>query len=253
MIKKYIIYIHTFKSTDKSYIGYTSLTMEKRLHKHILNCYANHDSKFYRAIRKYGVADIESKILFECMCKEDAIKKEIEMIEKYDTFFNGLNETIGGDGGWIIPNEKLENWKKTKSQRMSGEKNPAFSGIKDNEILEKAYEYFLKNKNLPIRQWQKYSHIEYNFPASYSKFRFNEYGSGIKGFKNAMKEIYHLENQNFKYIRSKEHNIKLSLPLKGKHWYINIHTGQRKQFFENDIDRKEWLTLKEMKEIKNGN
>lgn len=255
MNRKYIIYIHTFKSTNKSYIGYTSLTIEKRLNKHVLNCKAGHDSKFYRAIKKYGIADLDSKVLCECKNKEDAIQKEIEMIKNFDTFQNGLNETIGGDGGWIIPDSKLQNWKKTKSERMSGEKNPTYSGIKDIEILEKAYDYFIKNHNLPVRKWQVFSSNEYNFPKSYSKFRFKEYGSGLKGFKNAMKEIYSLKDSDFKYVITEEHILNLLNSSKGKHWYINIHTQQRKQCFEKDIDRREWLTndeFKKFKGLKNG-
>jgi hypothetical protein len=253
MSEKFIIYIHTFKSTNKSYIGYTSLTIEKRLHKHILNCKAGFESKFYRAIKKYGVSDIESSILHECKSKEEAKEKEIEMIKNFDTFENGLNETIGGDGGWIVPDAKLERWKKTKSERMSGERNPTYSGVKDIEILEKAYDYFLKTNHMPVRKWQMFSSEEYDFPKSYSKFRFREYGSGLKGFKNAMKEIYSLNDNDFKYIITQEHISRLSNSTKGKHWYINIHTQQRRQCFEKDIDRKDWLTAHEIKGLKNGN
>lgn len=253
MQKKYTIYMHTFKSTNNSYIGYTSLTMEKRLQKHILNCFSGGDSKFYRSIKKYGLNDIESKVLCTCDTKEEARKKEIEMIEKYNTFFNGLNQTIGGDGGWVVPIEKLEKWKEEKSRRMSGEGNPTYSGIKDYEILEKAYQYYLDNNCLPCRKWQNFSSINYNFPKFYSKFRFKEYGSGLKGFKNAMKKIYHLNDNNFKYVVTEDHKKNLSDRNKGKVLFININTNEKKYFFEKDIDRKEWLTLEEHKGLKNAN
>ena len=55
---KYIVYKHTFEN-NKSYIGYTSLSISKRLNKHMQNAQSGHDTNFYRAIRKYGLNNIK--------------------------------------------------------------------------------------------------------------------------------------------------------------------------------------------------
>lgn len=209
----FIVYMHTFKSSNKSYIGYTSLTISKRLYKHIYNSQCGHDTHFYRAIRKYGVKDIESKIICECKSKKEALEKEAYYIDLYNTQKNGYNMTSGGEGGFIISKDKYEAWKEKKSKAMSGEKNSRYSGITDHEILEKAYIYFNENGSLPKRKWQIYSSEKYNFPKFYSKFRFEKYGSGLTGFVNAMKEIYNLKDEDFVYKRTKLHQNKITQSL----------------------------------------
>lgn len=54
-MKQYEVYCHTNTLNNKSYIGYTSQSTLKRLHKHILNANYGIQSHFYRAIRKYGI------------------------------------------------------------------------------------------------------------------------------------------------------------------------------------------------------
>jgi len=190
--------MHTFKQTNKSYVGYTGLTLSKRLHRHIANAQAGHDTHFYKAIRKYGPKNIVSKTICECNSKEEALEKEKYYIEYYDTFKSGYNMTIGGDGGWIVPDEKYDEWRHKNSIATSGEKNPTYTGFTDEEILEAAYSYFQKEGQLPKRKWQIYSSEAYGFPKSYSKFRFKKYGSGLKGFVNAMKYLYGLKDSDFK-------------------------------------------------------
>jgi hypothetical protein len=229
--------MHTFKQTNKSYIGYTGLTLSKRLHKHITNSQSGHDTHFYKAIRKYGPKSITSKIICECSSREEALEKEKYYIKHYDTFKNGYNMTIGGDGGWIVPDEKYDEWCLKNSISTTGEKNPNYSGFTDEEILESAFSYFQKEGQLPRRKWQIYSSETYGFPKSYSKFRFKKYGSGLSGFVNAMKEIYNLEEKDFKYKRTKSHNKKLSNSLKGKNWYYNENLKISKQLSLEEYNR----------------
>lgn len=233
---KYIVYKHTFKN-NKSYIGYTSLSISKRLNKHIQNAQSGHDTKFYRAIRKYGISQIKSNVLCECISREEALEKEKFYISSYDTFKNGYNMTLGGEGGFVVPEEKIEIWKAKKSKSMSGEKNSNYSGFSDKEILESAYEFFKVNNCLPKRKWQIYSSENFGYPKFYSKYRFEKYGSGLKGFVNAMKEIYNLEEKDFKYKRTKSHKEKLSNSLSGKSWYYNENLKISKQLSLEEYNR----------------
>ena len=116
-------------------------------------------------------------------------------------------------GEWIFFHKGMkrsEEKNKKQSIAMSGKNNSNFSGIEDDCILAKAYEYYKDKKCLPVRKWQNVSSDEYGFPKSYSKFRFESYGGGKEGFKKAMMEIYNLKPEDFTYKRTEEHKQKLS-------------------------------------------
>lgn len=94
---------------DKKYVGITKQKPEKRWQKgygYITQTY------FQKAIKKYGWNNIEHKILFTNLTKEEACKKEIELIKKYKTnnCKYGYNIASGGEGvqGVKITEEKKE-------------------------------------------------------------------------------------------------------------------------------------------------
>ena len=69
---------------DKSYIGYTSKSLEERLHKHIINALSGIDTKFYRCIRNHGPKNIISKILIECNDEVEVKQLEKNYIKQYE-------------------------------------------------------------------------------------------------------------------------------------------------------------------------
>lgn len=95
------IYKITNKIDGKSYIG-QSRNIEKRWQAHRTKSFQENDhsynTPFYRAIRKYGIDNFTFEIIEECKISE-LNEKEKYWIQKYDTFFNGYNLTLGGDGG----------------------------------------------------------------------------------------------------------------------------------------------------------
>lgn len=94
-----IVYKITNKHNNKCYIGWTSCTLEGRWNQHIKLALKNTDNrKFYNAIRKYGIDCWDKEILLIVKTKSEAKKKEIELIELFDTYHNGYNSTKGGDG-----------------------------------------------------------------------------------------------------------------------------------------------------------
>lgn len=120
-------------------------------------------------------------------------------------------------GEWVffhLAEKRTDERKRKQSEASFGEKNSRYSGITDTEILESAYQYFLDNKCLPARKWQEFSGSTFGYPKSYSKFRFNKYGGGLKGFKKAMIELYKLTEEDFKYVITEEHKLNLSKSLK---------------------------------------
>lgn len=103
MVKGYIYrhWIVNDKGIEKSYIGQTINDLEIRWQKGL--GYTSGNTKFSRAIKKYGWDNFHHDIVetVECETKEELKKVlnllEEEYIETYDSFYNGYNMTTGGD------------------------------------------------------------------------------------------------------------------------------------------------------------
>jgi len=166
--------MHTFKTTGKSYIGYTNLTVAQRLHKHYTNSMSGIDTHFYKAIRKYGIEDVETSILDECETNAEARDLEIENISKYDTFNNGYNLTKGGDGGDIanqLTGDRLKKYRKLRSEVTTGDKNPNHSGFSDDDLIRYAVEFYEGDNLFTLNSWKR--HAKKNgLPQHFSKNRF---------------------------------------------------------------------------------
>ena len=81
----------------KRYIGVTSVGIEKRISDHI-SASKSKDTKLYRAIRKYGISNLEVEYLGQVQSKDEAVSVEKAFIEMYDSRKNGYNSTDGGEG-----------------------------------------------------------------------------------------------------------------------------------------------------------
>lgn len=114
MGNNFIVYKHTTPN-NKVYIGITCQEPKKRwlYGKGYIHC-----KYFYKAIQKYGWKNIKHEILFENLTREEAIQKEIELIEKYNSNNQkyGYNLTKGGDGnfGVVFTEERKKNISKSK-------------------------------------------------------------------------------------------------------------------------------------------
>jgi group I intron endonuclease len=123
-MKIYSIYKATNKVNGKSYIGFDS-NWPNRTYGHkreSLKCNSNY--KFHRAIRKYGWKAFEWEVICQSLDGKYLLNTmEGYFIQYYDTFENGYNMTLGGDGtlGHIVS----EDHKKKLSLRI-GPLNPAF-------------------------------------------------------------------------------------------------------------------------------
>ena len=101
MIDPYgVVYKITNRVNGKSYIGITTRTLDERFNEH---CTA--DSYIGRAIRKYGENNFIKQVIDYADNHQELIELEIEYIKHYDSFKNGYNLTIGGDG--VIYTEDL--------------------------------------------------------------------------------------------------------------------------------------------------
>ena len=220
---KYTIYIHTI--SGQSYIGYTSKSVGDRLYKHLMNAFSGIDTKFYRKIRKHGISGIVSKILDQCNDEGQAQELEKKYIKQFDSFKNGLNSTLGGEGGNIIKyldKEKFEQFIKKCKSLSTGKNNGRYSGYTDEELVSKAVSFFLLEKKLILNHWFQFCKKN-KLPQNYSKFRFN--GNGRKGFINALKKALKdqripFQDKDFEYDKSNEdRRSNLSKAISGRKWY----------------------------------
>lgn len=96
MENDYSVYIHIFPN-NKVYIGITLRNPIKRWgHK---GYGYRLQPKMYNAINKYGWDNIQHNILFSHLSKEEAERKEKELIKKYNAIANGYNIELGGNTG----------------------------------------------------------------------------------------------------------------------------------------------------------
>lgn len=101
------IYKITNKINNKIYIG-KSTDIEERWKYHIshYNYEREYDKPLYKSFRKYGIENFSFEIIEECSLDID--EKEKYWINFYDSYKNGYNATIGGEGGItaLNPREK---------------------------------------------------------------------------------------------------------------------------------------------------
>ena len=95
------IYKITNKINDKAYIG-QAIDIESRWSKEKSRAFQPNSHEYNKtlskAFRKYGIENFTFEVIEECNI--DLLnQKEIYYISYYDTYFNGYNETTGGNNG----------------------------------------------------------------------------------------------------------------------------------------------------------
>lgn len=91
------IYLVTNKINNKKYVGKTEYSVERRWKEHISDSKKNKCEKrpLYNAIRKYGENNFTVQMIEETQYTEE---REQYWIRMFDTYKNGYNATLGGDG-----------------------------------------------------------------------------------------------------------------------------------------------------------
>ena len=134
-----MFYVYKITINNKVYIGYTGETIEKRIKNHINLCESGKINKLYNYIRKYGEDKMDVVELYRTESRDEILIKECEFIKIYDSMNNGLNMTLGGDGGntrLALSNEKYDEYLRKRSVATTGEKNPNHSGYSDVELIQ---------------------------------------------------------------------------------------------------------------------
>lgn len=143
----YSVYKHTFPN-GKVYIGITSQKPKNRWENGEGYCKKSksgyNQPLMAKAINKYGWDNIAHEILFNGLTKEQAMNKEIELIDIYQSndLRYGYNMTRGGEGslGWNPPKK----WRKKQSKLNIGKNNPMYG--KESAMKGKHHTEDAKNK-----------------------------------------------------------------------------------------------------------
>ena len=101
----YSIYKATNKINGKVYIGFDSnWPNRKKTHK---SKYKQINLKFYDAIKKYGWDKFDWELIYQSKDGQHCLNiMEPHFIEDYDSFNNGYNMTLGGEGVLGLKGEK---------------------------------------------------------------------------------------------------------------------------------------------------
>ena len=119
MENNYTVYKHTFPN-NKVYIGITMQNIKRRW-RFNGSGYSKSQVKIYSAIQKYGWENVKHEILYENLTKEEAEKKEIQLIKKYnstDDFFGYNIENGGNHQGKVSDKTKQKLSKIFKGKKM---------------------------------------------------------------------------------------------------------------------------------------
>lgn len=100
------------KINHKVYIGQSiNITDRWRNHRSAYKDTSDkaYETHLYRSMRKYGIENFDFSIVEECLPSE-LNERERYWVSYYDSFFNGYNLTLGGDGatGGNIDKEKIK-------------------------------------------------------------------------------------------------------------------------------------------------
>lgn len=93
------IYVITNQINNKQYVGQTSFSIQDRFKQHIKDSKKQdiQNRPLYKAFNKYGTENFSISLLEECP-QAQINEREQYWIEKLNTFHNGYNATLGGEG-----------------------------------------------------------------------------------------------------------------------------------------------------------
>lgn len=221
---KGFIYKITNKVNGKSYIGQTRYSVEFRWRQHI---HKKDNTYFHNALKKYGTENFSIETLEECDYK-DLSKREIFYIAKFDTFKNGYNLTIGGDGNRTL---LLDNkYNEIKELYLSGFSSNKIASLY--EVDKASIVKILKQLDVKIRP-----HKTINI----NKQEFNEL---VEDYKSG----YSLRSLAKRYdctgVSLKDYLIKRGVDIKEKYSILKDSDNQEKlitEYLDNKINLKDLL------------
>jgi group I intron endonuclease len=117
------IYKITNIINGKIYIGF-DIKFPKRIKQHYNDSKRGKQSPLCEDIRRYGWENFSNEVIYQSKDTTHCLKiMENYFINIYDSYTNGYNRTVGGNGSLKSPRPKPESWRKKHSERMKNQ-NP---------------------------------------------------------------------------------------------------------------------------------
>ena len=142
---------------QKVYIGQsTNISTRWRRHRSEVSN-LNNSYPLYRAMRKYGLENFSFEIIEECF-KEDLDSRERYWIKEFDSYYNGYNQTSGGQiGGASIslqPTDVLEIIELLRTTTLGNQEIAKEYNVSENTIcgINTGYYWYQDNIDYPIRK-----------------------------------------------------------------------------------------------------
>lgn len=225
-----IIYKATNVINGKIYIGQTVQRLHVRIRDHINTALTNHSNiYFHNAIRKYGKENFEWEIIECCDSKEELDEIEFHYIKQYNSFENGYNLTMGGEGSFgYTHSDKIKN-------KMSNASLRSNKHVNRGKHLSKEWRHNIALSNTG-RKWSNKQRI------NFSKSRKNKFtGKDSKCAKKFIITkpngisfvIYGLADFSRKYKNGLLDFRLLSAVAVGKR---NHHKGYKCRYYDEDVD-----------------
>lgn len=105
-----LIYKISNDINDKIYIGKTFLTLQQRFNEHCKDSKGFRMNRpLYKAMNKYGIEHFKIELVEEVLDWTRVDEREIYWIDYYDSYNNGYNATLGGDGKVLIDYQNVFN------------------------------------------------------------------------------------------------------------------------------------------------
>jgi len=230
----YKIYLATSPS-GKQYVGMTTQKIEERIRQHNNTSLQNKKNAFSNAIRKYEINNINFKVIDYANSIEELKELEKYYIRKYDTYENGYNCTLGGEG--------TNGFKMSKEQKAKISENITkyFEDPNNREAQsQRIKQYFqseenkIKNSNSVIQAYIDNPKLRENL--SKIKIKHFENKENREKMSNIKKQLY-IDNPELKTVQSN----------RMKNFYINEEnrkniSKKRKEFCQ-DRSNRELLSL----------
>ena len=168
------IYVVDNDINNKKYVGKTEDSVEARWAEHCRDYKKERNEKrpFYSAMRKHGVENFHPRLVEECDISILA-EREKYWIQYYDSFENGYNATLGGDGTHYIDYDVvvkyyLEGYNQAEIARMMNiDKGTVHNALKANKIQSRDAKTVMQAAlGMAVKQYDKDGHYIRTFPSA---------------------------------------------------------------------------------------
>lgn len=161
--------------SQKCYIGITRTSIKQRQASHKCQAKIGKKTKFYDAIRKYGIEKFDWKILKEVDTIEELLYWEKYFISKLTTINNGYNQCEGGLGYTIVKDRSFSVYR--KSGLKLGTYTDKLECAKNFNLNHHRFSYYLKHRN---KGYRSYKGLIFIYDDEYDVTIFNFKANGYK-------------------------------------------------------------------------